>query len=108
MRLGVPTGCAVRDEYYKKGGKNRKSLDAIAHQNSPLPGELTHTYTTGTLIIGSGAAALNVAICLWESGVKDILIVTEKWGGGTSNNAGSDKQTYYKQSLDPILFGFCI
>jgi len=57
----------------------------------------------GTLIIGSGAAALNAALCLWESGVRDILIVTEQWGGGTSNNAGSDKQTYYKLSLDPSV-----
>lgn len=60
-------------------------------------------HTINTLIIGSGAAALNAALCLWESGVKDIVIVTEQWGGGTSNNAGSDKQTYYKMSLDPAV-----
>ena len=53
------------------------------------------------VIVGSGAAGLNAAVCLWESGVKNILIVTEQWGGGTSNNAGSDKQTYYKLSQDP-------
>jgi succinate dehydrogenase/fumarate reductase flavoprotein subunit len=52
-----------------------------------------------TLIIGSGAASLNAALSLQSLGQKDILIVTEKWGGGTSNNAGSDKQTYYKLSL---------
>lgn len=57
----------------------------------------------GTLVIGSGAAALAAALNLWERGVKDILIVTEQWGGGTSNNAGSDKQTYYKLSLDPSV-----
>ena len=56
-----------------------------------------------TLIIGSGAAALAAALNLWERGVKDVLIVTEQWGGGTSNNAGSDKQTYYKLSLDPSV-----
>ena len=60
-------------------------------------------HTTNTLIIGSGTAALNAALCLWESGVRDIVIVTEQWGGGTSNNAGSDKQTYYKISLDSIV-----
>jgi succinate dehydrogenase/fumarate reductase flavoprotein subunit len=60
-------------------------------------------YNLNTLIIGSGAAALNAALCLWESGVRDIIIVTEEWGGGTSNNAGSDKQTYYKLSLDPSV-----
>lgn len=60
-------------------------------------------HKVNTLIIGSGAAALNAAICLWEWGVQDIVIVTEQWGGGTSNNAGSDKQTYYKMSLDPAV-----
>ncbi|MCX6223371.1 MAG: FAD-binding protein, partial [Bacteroidia bacterium] len=60
-------------------------------------------HKVNTLIIGSGAAALNAALCLWESGVRDIVIATEQWGGGTSNNAGSDKQTYYKLSLDPSV-----
>ncbi len=63
--------------------------------------EIGASYRTNALIIGSGAAALNAALCLWESGFRDIILVTEKWGGGTSNNAGSDKQTYYKMSLDP-------
>ncbi len=52
-----------------------------------------------TLVIGSGAAALNAAVCLADQGVKNIAIATDLWGGGTSNNAGSDKQTYYKLSL---------
>jgi len=52
-----------------------------------------------TLIIGSGAASLNAAVSLHRSGLKDIIIATSKWGGGTSNNAGSDKQTYYKLTL---------
>ena len=56
-------------------------------------------YSLNTLIIGSGAAALNAAVNLFEYGQKDIAIATDFWGGGTSNNAGSDKQTYYKLSL---------
>lgn len=56
-------------------------------------------YSLNTLIIGSGAAALNAAVNLFEKGQKDIAIATDNWGGGTSNNAGSDKQTYYKLSL---------
>ena len=52
-----------------------------------------------TLIIGSGAAALNAAVCLFDQGQPDIAVATECFGGGTSNNAGSDKQTYYKLSL---------
>jgi len=56
-------------------------------------------YRCHTLIIGSGAASLNCALHLHNFGLKDIAIVTECLGGGTSNNSGSDKQTYYKVSL---------
>jgi succinate dehydrogenase/fumarate reductase flavoprotein subunit len=56
-------------------------------------------FSINTLIIGSGAASLNAAVSLDSFGQKDIIIATTKWGSGTSNNAGSDKQTYYKLSL---------
>jgi succinate dehydrogenase/fumarate reductase flavoprotein subunit len=56
-------------------------------------------HSMNTLIVGSGAAALNAAVALHDRGQHDIAIVTECWGGGTSANAGSDKQTYYKLSL---------
>ncbi|MCF6177111.1 MAG: FAD-binding protein [Victivallaceae bacterium] len=52
-----------------------------------------------TLIIGSGAAGLNAAVRLHNSGVTDIVIVTEGIHMGTSINTGSDKQTYYKLGL---------
>ncbi len=55
--------------------------------------------SVNTIVIGSGAAALNAAVSLFDRGQQDIVIVTDNWGGGTSNNAGSDKQTYYKLSL---------
>ncbi|MFW6123972.1 MAG: FAD-binding protein [Acidobacteriota bacterium] len=56
-------------------------------------------YSLNSVVVGSGSAALNSALCLYENGIKDLAVVTEYWGGGTSNNAGSDKQTYYKMSL---------
>ena len=56
-------------------------------------------YELDTIIVGSGAASLNAADHLYSFGKKDIAIVTEKIGGGTSNNTGSDKQTYYKLSV---------
>ena len=58
-------------------------------------------YHINTLIIGSGAAGLNAAVHFVEEGgdPNQLIIVTEKLGGGTSFNAGSDKQTYYKLSL---------
>ena len=56
-------------------------------------------YSMNTLVIGSGAASLNAAVNLYENGQKDIAIVTDQLGGGTSSNTGADKQTYYKLSL---------
>ncbi|MDH4197632.1 MAG: FAD-binding protein, partial [Candidatus Aminicenantes bacterium] len=56
-------------------------------------------YSLNTLVIGSGAASLNAAVRLHEFGQTDIAIATDRFGGGTSRNAGSDKQTYYKLSL---------
>jgi succinate dehydrogenase/fumarate reductase flavoprotein subunit len=56
-------------------------------------------YRCNTLVVGSGVASLNAAVNLHSMGQEDLLIATSDWGGGTSNNAGSDKQTYYKLSL---------
>jgi succinate dehydrogenase/fumarate reductase flavoprotein subunit len=56
-------------------------------------------YRCHTLLVGSGAAALNCACHLEDFGIHDLVIATEHLGGGTSNNSGSDKQTYYKLSL---------
>jgi succinate dehydrogenase/fumarate reductase flavoprotein subunit len=56
-------------------------------------------YGLGAVVAGSGAAGLNAACTLWDEGVKDIAVVADDVKGGTSRNAGSDKQTYYKLSL---------
>jgi len=55
--------------------------------------------TYRALIIGSGAAAYAAALRLHTLGVGDIAILTDRKQNGTSRNAGSDKQTYYKLSL---------
>lgn len=52
------------------------------------------------LVIGSGAAAYGCADWLFKEGIDDIAIVTEARLSGTSRNTGSDKQTYYKISMD--------
>lgn len=52
------------------------------------------------IIIGSGAAAYSVADWLYKEGVTDIAIIAENRLSGTSRNTGSDKQTYYKMSMD--------
>ncbi|WP_434579284.1 FAD-binding protein [Thermoanaerobacterium thermosaccharolyticum] len=56
-------------------------------------------YTMNTIVVGSGAAGLNAAARLHSFGVTDIAIVTEHINAGTSRNAGSDKQTYYKLTI---------
>jgi succinate dehydrogenase/fumarate reductase flavoprotein subunit len=66
----------------------------------PVEGLSLPVHTFNTLIIGSGAAGLNAALQLAKRGQTDIAVATEQWGGGTSCNAGSDKQTYYKLSLN--------
>jgi succinate dehydrogenase/fumarate reductase flavoprotein subunit len=70
----------------------RKSVVTISGHRLPV-------WSVNTLVVGSGAAALNAAVNLHGFGVTDVAIATDRWGGGTSNNAGSDKQTYYKLSL---------
>lgn len=52
-----------------------------------------------TIIIGSGAAGYHAAERLYDLGVRELLLMTEGRQRGTSRNAGSDKQTYYKLSL---------
>lgn len=52
------------------------------------------------IIIGSGAAAYGVADRLHKQGVTNIALIAENRLSGTSRNTGSDKQTYYKLSLD--------
>ena len=51
------------------------------------------------IVVGSGAAGFSAALCLFESGVKDVTLLSDRRENGTSRNAGSDKQTYYKLSL---------
>ena len=56
-------------------------------------------YSFHTLVLGSGAAGLAAAVRLRAEGVESVALLTEGLDQGTSINAGSDKQTYYKPSL---------
>lgn len=71
----------------------------MRHSTINLDGRVLPVISVNTVVVGSGAASLNCALQLDARGCTDLLIVTEKLGGGTSNNTGSDKQTYYKLSL---------
>lgn len=52
------------------------------------------------VIIGSGAAGYSAADWLYKENITDIAVITENRLWGTSRNTGSDKQTYYKISMD--------
>lgn len=56
------------------------------------------TFEFEAIVIGTGAAGYNAACRLKQFG-KNVAIVTEATGCGTSRNTGSDKQTYYKLGL---------
>ena len=71
----------------------------IDHGEQPFGSLKARVLSVQTLIIGSGAAALNCAEHLHEMGMTDLLVVTDQLGGGTSCNSGSDKQTYYKLGI---------
>ncbi|MDR3110590.1 MAG: FAD-binding protein [Planctomycetaceae bacterium] len=64
-----------------------------------LPKMQPTIFNVHTIILGSGAAGLNAALQLQRRGITDLLILTEGLTFGTSINAGSDKQTYYKLNL---------
>ncbi|MBQ4156588.1 MAG: FAD-binding protein, partial [Clostridia bacterium] len=55
--------------------------------------------TFDTIIVGMGAAALKCADELARLGRTSVLILADDVMDGTSRNAGSDKQTYYKLTL---------
>ena len=71
----------------------------VDHGEQPFGMVKARAYSVHTLIIGTGAASLNCAEHLHELGATDIAIVTDQLGAGTSNNSGSDKQTYYKLGI---------
>ena len=68
-------------------------------ENFRLEGREIPVMILDSIVIGSGSAAFNAADWLYDLGRRQIGIVTEDINMGTSRNAGSDKQTYYKLTL---------
>jgi succinate dehydrogenase / fumarate reductase flavoprotein subunit len=64
-----------------------------------IAGRPVPVVTANTVVVGTGSAGFCGADRLWELGQADIVMVTDKVSAGTSRNAGSDKQTYYKLTL---------
>jgi len=55
--------------------------------------------TANTVVVGTGSAGFAAADRLWEFGQTDVVMIADKVHAGSSRNAGSDKQTYYKLTL---------
>jgi succinate dehydrogenase/fumarate reductase flavoprotein subunit len=76
----------------------------IAQAEVDFDGLTIPVHSLNTVVVGSGAAGLNCAVRLFremeELGVAnpadEVAVVTRGIRLGTSHNAGSDKQTYYK------------
>jgi succinate dehydrogenase/fumarate reductase flavoprotein subunit len=74
-------------------------MTAIKETEITIQGRSLPVVSANTLVVGSGAAGLNAVLRLHELGQKSVVLATDRFGAGTSFNAGSDKQTYYKLSL---------
>ncbi|MDR2973719.1 MAG: FAD-binding protein [Propionibacteriaceae bacterium] len=69
-------------------------VDTVVVAGQPI--EVT---SARVVVVGTGAAGYCAADQLTRLGVADVIMVTDRIQAGTSRNAGSDKQTYYKLTL---------
>lgn len=69
-------------------------LLAVPGVSTPIP-----LLVRDTLVVGAGSAAYCLTDRLAMAGEDRVLMVTDARRAGTSRNAGSDKQTYYKLTL---------
>lgn len=70
-----------------------------------IGGRPVAAYSFDTLVVGSGCAGYNAADWLHLLNRREFALLTEGVQMGTSRNTGSDKQTYYKLSLDSASGG---
>lgn len=55
--------------------------------------------SANTVVVGTGAAGYCAADRLVQFGQRDVLVIADERRAGSSRNAGSDRQTYYKLAL---------
>lgn len=64
-----------------------------------MSGSVTKEMEIRTIVVGTGAAGYQAAVCLHKRGETELAVISENIKAGTSRNTGSDKQTYYKLTL---------
>lgn len=81
---------------YPGGGARSIYEDAqVLH----FPGGDVPVLSANAVVVGTGAAGYCAADRLVQFGQRDVLVVADERRTGSSRNAGSDKQTYYKLTL---------
>lgn len=84
----------------RTGETGNRSFNATFDGESvSIGGQQVPVITSNTVIVGTGSAGFCAADRLYEFGQEDIVMVADKVMAGSSRNAGSDKQTYYKLTL---------
>ncbi|GAB2610124.1 FAD-binding protein [Pseudactinotalea suaedae] len=73
--------------------------DPDAAPRLTIAGQEIPVVAANTVVVGTGSAGYCAADRLWEFGQTDVVMVADKINAGSSRNAGSDKQTYYKLTL---------
>ena len=68
-------------------------------QTVRIGGHDVEVLTAATVVVGTGSAGYCAAERLVGFGHHDVLTIADKIRAGSSRNAGSDKQTYYKLTL---------
>src|SRR4051812_41430490 len=71
----------------------------MTEQRMRIGGHDVPVVTAHTVGVGTGSAGFGAADRLFELGQPDVVMVADKVNAGSSRNAGSDKQTYYKLTL---------
>jgi succinate dehydrogenase/fumarate reductase flavoprotein subunit len=74
-------------------------MTSIDVQHVTIAGQDIPMITANTVIVGTGAAGYCAAERLVCCGQSDVVMVSDQVTTGSSRNAGSDKQTYYKLTL---------
>ncbi|MFV0425619.1 MAG: FAD-binding protein [Beutenbergiaceae bacterium] len=92
------TNPGLEPEHLERASKILRG-DADVAPRLHIAGHQVPVVTANTVVVGTGSAGYCAADRLWEFGQTSVVMVADKVNAGSSRNAGSDKQTYYKLTL---------
>lgn len=71
----------------------------LSYSTLTVAGTQVPVITARTVVVGTGSAGYCAADRLAQYGARGTLVIADRAATGSSRNAGSDKQTYYKLTL---------